>query len=775
VNNYRSEDPLLDWAGGSAENATLAPLFQEGQVLVSRFRIVRFLGRGGMGEVYEAQDTTLSNRPVAIKTLSAEIRDRPEAARRFFREVELAQRVTHRNICRIHDIYHHSSLDPATGVEHQTHFLAMQLLQGETLSEYLAKRESLPIPQALELLRQLADALEAAHSAGVIHRDFKPGNVILVEHQGALLPVITDFGLASLIDLTQDADGDQKLGGYTRAGTPDYAPPEQIEGGRVTAASDTFALGVVALELLTGQTHDRSLKGLSGVQRNALERCLSNEPAMRFSSPSDFVRALAGDRPPYEDSNQSFTRRGLLIGASSVVVATGFTIFVRKEFPEGSGISKLSILPFDGDSGLAAMPGFREELIRVFLKSRKVRLIAPYSTGAFKPPFDFQKLARLLPADGFLTGVITARDVLVKLIRKEGKLFWQKRFPRTSSDFVLHREIEAAVLAEIDASETGSVTESSYVPSRDGYMAYVNARSLLARHSADDLVKAENLFLEAIHHDAGFAPAWAGLAYTRLIANRLPAARAAADRALKLDGESAEAYLVKALVLQLADWEWDDAERAFQETLEREPYNGRAHQLYGGLLSNLGRSDSAVKELELAVEFDPLSFNSQIAFGICLLNARRPDDAIGHLEKGIALAKESNNETARPYPFLGACWLMKGDLEKAYQYYLQAAKMEPQSSVTQSHFVFGAAGCGRLAEAKNALEALLRLPDAPRHPFYVGLAFIGVGDRKHAFERLNVAIENRDSDVVLLKTHAYVQSLRSDPVYQSMVEKLGLS
>jgi serine/threonine protein kinase/tetratricopeptide (TPR) repeat protein len=774
LNNYRSEDPLFDWAGISAGNAGAAPLFQEGQVLSSRFRVVRFLGRGGMGEVYEAQDTTLSNRPVAIKTLSAEIRYRPEAARRFFREVELAQRVTHPNICRIHDIYHHSFLDPVTGAEHQTHFLAMQLLRGETLAEYLAKRERLPISEALELLRQLAGALEAAHSAGVIHRDFKPGNVILVDRQGALRPVITDFGLASLIDLTQEGDGDQKLAGYTRAGTPEYAPTEQIEGGRVTAAADTFALGVVALELLTGQTRDRSPKDLTGTQRSALERCLSEDPAARFSSPSEFVHALAGDRVLFQDSNRILTRRGLVIGAVSAAGATALTILARNEFPSGSGISTLSILPFDGDTGLAAMPGFREELIRVFLKSRKLRLIAPYSTASLKPPFDFQKIARLLQADGFLTGVISSSDVLVKLIRKSGSLLWQKHFPRTSTDFTLHREIQAAVLSEVDAGEVRSLTKSSYAPSRDGYMAYVNGRSALTRHNADDLIKAEALFQEAIHHDAGFAPAWAGLAYTRLIANRLPAARSAADQAIALDGQSAEAYLVKGLVLQRADWKWDDAERAFQQALGYEPYNGRAHQWYGGLLSDLGRAERARGELEMAVELDPISFNSQITLGICLVHARQFDEAIGHLEKGIAMARESGCETARPYPFLGACWLMKGDREKAFQYYLQAARMETRSPVIQSHFVFGAARCGRLAEAKNAFDQLLELPDAQVHPFYLALAFLGMGDRKRAFDYLNLAIENRDSDVVLLKTHLYLDSLRPDPLYKSIVEKLGL-
>ncbi len=650
VNKHRSEDPVFDWADRAPADPPPAPLFHEGQVLATRYRIVRFLGRGGMGEVYEAVDTTLYNRPVAIKTVSAEIRHNPDSARRFRREVELAQRVSHPNICRIHDIYYHTYLDPATGKEALTEFLAMQLLVGETLSEYIAKRRTLPLDEALDLLRQMAEALAAAHAAGVIHRDFKPGNVILVSDASGLRPVITDFGVAVRTDRALDAEGDHSLGTYTRAGTPEYAAPEQREGGRITAATDIYALGVVALEMLTGQTGDRSLTPLSPLQRAALTRCFDADAAARFASPSDFVNALSGDPSNAGATNRILSRRALITGLSATAAVLAGGIVTRKVFFPRSEISTLSILPFEGDSGVSALPGFQEELTRIFLKSRRIRILSAYSTASLKPPFDFRKMSQILPADAFLTGALTSAEVLVTLVRRGGSVLWHQKFDRHQSTLSLHRQIQTAVIAVVDQGESETLLESAYVPSQDAYLAYVNARACLTRHNDEDLKRAETFFREATHVDAKFASAWAGLAYT-LFAQEKPAeAKVTADHALSLDNKCPEAYLTKAIVSQNVDWKWNEAEATFRQALDFEPYNGRAHQWLGGLFSNLGRFDQAIPELTLAVNLDPISFNSKIALGVCLLYAREYDKAIEQLERGIAMAREAKMETFTTLP-----------------------------------------------------------------------------------------------------------------------------
>ena len=775
VGNYRTDDPLFDWAVGSPGNVPPAPLFHEGQILASRFRVVRFLGRGGMGEVYEALDTTLRDRPVAIKTISGEIRHNPDAARRFHREVELAQRVTHPNICRIHDVYKHACPDPATGGEYLTHFLSMQLLVGESLAGYLAERGPLSTPEALHLLGQLAAALAAAHSAGVIHRDFKPANVILIDNRGSLRPVITDFGVAVLDDRSLDAEGDQRFGPYTGAGTPGYAAPEQKDHGRVTAAVDTYALGVVALEMLTGQTRDLSVKGLNSIQRAAIARCQSSDPSNRFAGPSEFVRALAGDPLPMQGANRILSRRTLFGVFASSAAALGAVLVTRKQFFAPSNISSLSILPFEGDKGVSPLPGFQEELIRVFLKSRKLRIIAAYSTASLVPPFNYQQLSSLLPADAFLTGVLTSTDVLVKLVRKSGSLLWQQKFDRSRPTYDLHREIQTAVVGFVDAGESDTLLQSSYLPTQDAYLAYINARSFLTRQSEGDIKQAELFFREAIHHDGDFANAWAGLSYTLQVAPKMTEARVAADRALALDDKCAEAYLVKGLVLQRGDWNWNGAVSAFGKALELETYNAHAHQWFGGILSDLGQPERAIPELNTAVDLDPISFNARMALGIGLLYSRDYDAAIGQLNQGISMARESRAETGRPYPYLGACWLMKGEKEKALQYYRHAVSIQPADVIVSCHYVFGAGMAGHLAEARAALDRLLESPDADSLPFHLAVAHLGVGERNRALEYLEHAVAVRDSEVVTLKSNIYMDPLRSDPRYRVLVDKMGLS
>jgi len=203
-----------------------------GTIVADRWTIVRFLARGGMGEVYEAHDRLLDG-PVALKTLR-----RGMAHDRFVREIQLARKVSHPNVCRIHDAGRHGDLS----------FLTMELLAGESLAERL-RRGPLPIAEARVILADLAAALDAAHAAGVIHRDFKPHNVMLVRRAGATRAVVTDFGIARPADDTGDAalTADGEL-----VGTPAYMAPEQVSGKPITAVSDVYSFGVVAYELVTG-------------------------------------------------------------------------------------------------------------------------------------------------------------------------------------------------------------------------------------------------------------------------------------------------------------------------------------------------------------------------------------------------------------------------------------------------------------------------------------------------------------------------------------------
>ena len=291
------------------EGAAGAP-FQPGRVLNGRFRIVRSLGRGGMGEVYEAVDQELSER-VAVKTIRPEIAADPTALARFRQEMQLARRITHPNICRLFDL--HRSSDPSGG---PLAFLTMELLEGVTLAGRLACEGRLSTAAALPIAQQLADALTAAHQAGVIHRDFKSANVMLVPSPDAPpRTVVMDFGLAQSV-----AMDDSTVSALTRrgmAGTPDYMAPEQLEGGLVSEATDIYAFGVVLYEMVTGTkpfSGDSPLAvALQRLRREAppprshvpdldpawdaaILRCLERDPRARFSSASQIPIALTSRR-----------------------------------------------------------------------------------------------------------------------------------------------------------------------------------------------------------------------------------------------------------------------------------------------------------------------------------------------------------------------------------------------------------------------------------------------------------------------------------------------
>ncbi|HEU5403485.1 MAG TPA: protein kinase [Terriglobales bacterium] len=291
----------IDSKPGLLDSRVSLTKMQVSQIIAGRFRIIRLVGTGGMGDVYEAEDLRL-NDVVALKTIRPEFASDPQAVARFKREILLAKKVTHPNVCRIYDLGVERSED---GTEML--FLTMQFLGGETLASRI-HRGCIPEAEALPLVLDMVKGLSAAHGAGVIHRDFKSGNVILVPAGDSTSAIITDFGLARAV---QSADVSLATGAI---GTVQYMAPEQIRGGQATPASDTYALGVVMYEMVTGHqpfTGDSvtvALKHLTEEPQppralvpelhpsweRTILRCLKKVPGERFGAPSEVTCSLTG-------------------------------------------------------------------------------------------------------------------------------------------------------------------------------------------------------------------------------------------------------------------------------------------------------------------------------------------------------------------------------------------------------------------------------------------------------------------------------------------------
>ncbi len=267
-----------------------------GEVLAGRYRIERYLCAGGMGEVYAALDLN-SGMPVALKFMHAFPTGRPQALSRFRREVALAQSIHHPNVCRTLDL---------AGPEDEP-FCVMDLLDGETLAQRLTEGGAMSPEEALPLALQMCDGLAAAHAAGVLHRDLKPGNVFLVGGRAILI----DFGLASAMDRASSLTSAGAV-----MGTLAYMAPEQLQGETATTASDVYALGVIFYEMLAGtkpfaaksplrlavQKSSQSggsarLQGVPAVWQEAIGRCLHAIPAKRFQTPAELRRVLERGKP----------------------------------------------------------------------------------------------------------------------------------------------------------------------------------------------------------------------------------------------------------------------------------------------------------------------------------------------------------------------------------------------------------------------------------------------------------------------------------------------
>jgi tetratricopeptide (TPR) repeat protein len=309
---------LLDFAAVTSAETHAPAAFETGSVVSGRYRILRRLGHGGMGEVYEAEDLELKEH-VALKTLLPEIASDGRMIARFKQEIQLSRKLAHPNICRVFDLARHP---PEGAAGSAAFFLTMEFLPGETLAAKLRREGRLDAAEALGLLEQMAAGLDAAHDAGVIHRDFKPSNVMLVETHAGPRAVLMDFGLARRVHLSEESTA--TLSGQL-IGTLDYMAPELFTGGDASVASDIYALGLVARKMVTGERAGQAAN-LEPVWAKALARALDREPTRRFASGREFIQALHSEPALVTVKLPVITRRRVVAGAAAAFPAAAALI-----------------------------------------------------------------------------------------------------------------------------------------------------------------------------------------------------------------------------------------------------------------------------------------------------------------------------------------------------------------------------------------------------------------------------------------------------------------
>ena len=576
---------------------------------LGHYEILRELGRGGMGTVYLAQDEKLG-RKVAVKVLPSGFSERTGAIDRFQREARVVSSLNYPNILTIHEIGHFDSID----------FIATELVDGVTLRQRISDGP-ISLAEAIDVAVQIAAALAEAHAAGIIHRDIKPEN-IMIRRDG--LVKVLDFGIAKLADTQDAADGITSLietNGSLPTGTPKYMSPEQLRGQPADAGSDTWSLGIVLFEMLTGHApldgavyDDLHLSNsppghfeAAGELHRVISRCLERDVGSRYRSAAELLDDLKGLQRSIRDgaatagaSKRSRVMRYTPVAIIILLVATATAMVYilgsrgpALAVPEVKNIAVLPLVTVGVDSEKADYfaDGLTEELINDLSQISDLRVISRTSVMRYKTQQrSLPQIAQELKVDAVVEASIQRSGGIVRISAKlthapTGRLIWERSFEGAERDVLslqqqVTRDIASEIHIQLTPHELERLSRSRPVDP-EAHAEYLRGRFYLNKRNEQAIRTSITHFEAAIARDSDFALPHAFLADayfalgTELVAGLAPAealarGEAAALKAVELDGTLAEAHTALA-VIRLYSWHRAEAEQGFKRALELNP------------------------------------------------------------------------------------------------------------------------------------------------------------------------------------------------------------
>ncbi|MFQ5662499.1 MAG: protein kinase [Terriglobia bacterium] len=672
---------------------------------ISHYHIAAKLGEGGMGAVYRAEDTKLQ-RAVALKFLPTELAADAEARQRLVKEARAASRLNHPNIATIYEV----------GEAEGTPFIAMELVSGESLKEVLL-RGALPAPQLLQVARQIAEGLNEAHQAGVLHRDIKPGNIML-DTKGRVK--VLDFGLAVFTGRerqkgeTEENFISRTATQWSTGGTVPYMSPEQLRGEPTDARSDIFSFGVMLYECLAGRLPfwgetsidvlhailrepPRPLRGLvpdiSPEWEQLVERCLEKDPAKRYRSMAQVLEAL---------------RR-------AAVPATR---------PEKS----LAVLYFENLSGAKEDEYFRdgitEDIIVELSKIKELRVFPRSAVLAYrdKPvtaPQIGQQLNAAYVVGGSLRRAGNRLRITAQLVEtRTGHSVWAERYDRQLEDvFAIQDEIAQNIARALRVMLTEKEKRAiEKVPTADvqAYDYYLRGRQFFHQMRKKGFDFARQMFARAIVIDPGYALAYAGVAdccsflymYWESIEANLKEADAASRKALELDPELAEAHASRGLAVSLIK-QYDEARKEFETAIRLNPKLFEAYYFYARARFAEGKLGEAARLFEQACRVNPEDYQAPLLLGMVYSGLGRKAEAEGAYRRGLQVAEEYmelHPDDARAL-YLGAGALCQlGERGRSSEWARRALAMDPEDSGLLYNIACVYSLLGETEEAIDCLE-----------------------------------------------------------------------